>query len=53
MLLLLRSQDVPYSEIAKLTGKNEDQLKVYYGRLKKKLFERLEEKIKQTKSQQA
>jgi RNA polymerase sigma factor (sigma-70 family) len=50
MLLLLRSQDVPYSEIAKLTGKNEDQLKVYYGRLKKKLFERLNEKINSKKS---
>ncbi|CAN5254262.1 hypothetical protein BH09BAC5_BH09BAC5_15440 [soil metagenome] len=53
ILLLMRSQDVPYSEIVKFTGKSEDQLKVYYGRLKKKLAERLSEKIKNTKSQQA
>lgn len=53
ILLLMRSQDVPYSEIAKYTGKPEDQLKVYYGRLKKKLADRLSEKIKLTKSQQA
>jgi RNA polymerase sigma factor (sigma-70 family) len=53
ILLLMRSQDVPYSEIVKYTGRSEDQLKVYYGRLKKKLAERLEEKIKSTKSQQS
>jgi RNA polymerase sigma factor (sigma-70 family) len=53
ILLLMRSQDVPYSEITKYTGKTEDQLKVYYGRLKKKLAERLAEKINPTKSQQA
>ncbi|MDQ3110952.1 MAG: sigma-70 family RNA polymerase sigma factor [Bacteroidota bacterium] len=48
ILLLMRSQDVPYSEITKYTGKPEDQLKVYYGRLKKKLAERLAEKMKTT-----
>lgn len=53
ILLLMRSQDVPYSEIAKYTSKPEDQLKVYYGRLKKKLAERVAEKIKTTNSQQA
>jgi RNA polymerase sigma factor (sigma-70 family) len=53
ILLLMRSQDVPYSEIVKYIDKPEDQLKVYYGRLKKKLAERLGEKIKSTKSQQA
>ncbi len=53
ILLLMRSQDVPYSEIAKLTNRSEDQLKVYYGRLKKKLAERLADKIKSTNSQQA
>jgi hypothetical protein len=41
----MRSQDVPYSEIVKYTGKTEDQLKVYYGRLKKKLADKLNEKI--------
>lgn len=45
ILLLMRSQDVPYAEIAKYTGKPEDHLKVYYGRLKKKLSDRLQEKI--------
>ncbi len=53
ILLLMRSQDVPYSEIAKYTGRPEDQLKVYYGRLKKKLAERVGEKMKITKSNQA
>ncbi|HEU4716499.1 MAG TPA: sigma-70 family RNA polymerase sigma factor [Bacteroidia bacterium] len=46
MLLLMRNEDVPYAEIAKLTGKPADQLKVYYMRLKKKLAETLHEKIK-------
>lgn len=45
ILLLMRSQDVAYSEIAKLTGKTEDNLKVYYGRLKKKLHGALTDKI--------
>jgi RNA polymerase sigma factor (sigma-70 family) len=52
ILLLMRSQDMPYSEIAKYVGKPEEQLKVYYGRLKKKLSDRLHEKIHQSKSQQ-
>ena len=37
MLLLLRSQDMPYAEIGKYIDKPEDQLKVYYQRLKEKL----------------
>jgi RNA polymerase sigma factor (sigma-70 family) len=37
MLLLLRSQDMPYAEIAKFIYKPEDHLKVYYQRLKEKL----------------
>ena len=44
VLLLLRSQDMPYTEIAKYTGKTADTLKVYYGRLKEKLSKRIEEK---------
>lgn len=45
ILLLMRSQDVPYSEIAKLLDKPESQLKVYYGRLKNSLFEKMRSKI--------
>ncbi len=48
ILLLMRSQDTPYSEISKLVGKPESQLKVYYGRLKNSLFEKMKNKI-QTK----
>lgn len=51
ILLLMRSQDVPYSKIAALTGKTEDNLKVYYGRLKKKLETKLSEKMNQLKKQ--
>lgn len=53
ILLLLRSQDVPYSEIAKLTGKPEDNLKVYYGRLRKKLEDTLSAKINALNKQRA
>jgi len=51
ILLLMRSQDVPYSKIAQLTGKEEDNLKVYYGRLKKKLETMLSEKMNQLNKQ--
>ncbi|MCX6311148.1 MAG: sigma-70 family RNA polymerase sigma factor [Bacteroidetes bacterium] len=53
ILLLMKIQDVPYAEIAKFTGKPEDHLKVYYGRLKKKLADKLNEKINTNKIQQA
>lgn len=53
ILLLMRSQDVPYSKIAELTGKSEDNLKVYYGRLKKKLEEALSERMKTLNKQRA
>lgn len=53
ILLLMRSQDIPYSEIVKYTGKPENQLKVYYGRLKKKLADKLNEKLNTIKKQQA
>ena len=39
ILLLMRGQDIPYSEIAKFVNKPEKQLKVYYARLKKQLLE--------------
>lgn len=45
MLLLMRSEGRPYSEIATYINKPEEQLKVYYQRLKesitKKIYERL------------
>ncbi|MDQ3111563.1 MAG: sigma-70 family RNA polymerase sigma factor [Bacteroidota bacterium] len=46
MLLLLRSQDMPYAEIAKFVSKPEEQLKVYYARLKAALTKRMNEKLK-------
>lgn len=48
ILLLLRSQNLAYSEIAKHVDKPADQLKVYYQRLKKKIMKRLDDKIKVT-----
>jgi RNA polymerase sigma factor (sigma-70 family) len=45
ILLLLRGQNVAYSEIAKHIDKPEEQLKVYYQRLKNKMMERLKNKI--------
>jgi len=45
MLLLLRAQDMPYSEIAKFVDKPEEQLKVYHQRLKLKFTEKLNERI--------
>lgn len=45
ILLLLRSQNVSYSDIAKHIDKPEEQLKVYYQRLKNKMMERLKNKI--------
>ena len=39
ILLLMRGQDMPYSEIAAFVDKPESQLKVYYARLKKQLME--------------
>ncbi|MDL2261949.1 sigma-70 family RNA polymerase sigma factor [Bacteroidales bacterium OttesenSCG-928-I21] len=41
MLLLLKAQQMPYSEIAKYVEKPENQLKVYYARLKKKITENI------------
>lgn len=37
VLLLLRSQDMPYTEVANYVNKPADQLKVYYQRAKSKL----------------
>lgn len=45
ILLLMRGQDMPYSEISKFVHKPEKQLKVYYARLKKKLLEDMNETL--------
>lgn len=39
ILLLMRGQDMPYSKIAEFVKKPENQLKVYYARLKKELHD--------------
>ncbi len=41
MLLLMRSEGTPYAEIAKYIDKPEDQLKVYYQRLKEQISRKL------------
>jgi RNA polymerase sigma factor (sigma-70 family) len=48
ILLLMRNQDVPYSEIAKYVNKPEEQLKVYYARLKKQLAEKVNAQLNNT-----
>ncbi|MFO0477148.1 MAG: hypothetical protein ACK50L_00010 [Bacteroidota bacterium] len=45
ILLLMRGQDVPYVEISKYINKPENQLKVYYARLKKQLEENINAKL--------
>jgi RNA polymerase sigma factor (sigma-70 family) len=42
ILLLLRSQDMPYSDIATYVDKPEKQLKVYYARLKQQITESMQ-----------
>lgn len=49
ILLLLRSQDLPYARIASFVGKPEEQLKVYYQRLKKQLLAKINERLNQLK----
>jgi RNA polymerase sigma factor (sigma-70 family) len=51
ILLLMRSQEIPYSKIAEFTSKPEEHLKVYYQRLKKKLAARLHDKFNSTDRQ--
>lgn len=45
ILLLLRSQDMPYNDIAKYVHKPADQLKVYHQRAKKKLEKLIEHEL--------
>ena len=47
ILLLMRSQDMSYGEIAKYVDKPPEQLKVYYQRLKNALSERMKAKLKE------
>jgi RNA polymerase sigma factor (sigma-70 family) len=48
ILLLMRGQDMPYSQIATFVGKPEGQLKVYYARLKKQLLENINLQLQKT-----
>lgn len=48
ILLLMRGQDMPYSEIVPFVNKPEKQLKVYYARLKKLLLENITCELKKT-----
>ena len=50
ILLLMRGQDLPYSEIASFVNKPEDQLKVYYARLKKLLLENITSELNKLNS---
>lgn len=50
ILLLMRAQEFTYREIAKYTGQQEKNLKVYYGRLKKQLSSQLEKKFNKVES---
>jgi RNA polymerase sigma factor (sigma-70 family) len=45
ILLLMRGQDMPYSEISAFVNKPENQLKVYYARLKKQLLENVQNEL--------
>jgi DNA-directed RNA polymerase specialized sigma24 family protein len=45
ILLLMHSQGCSYADIAKYVNKPEHQLKVYYGRLKNRLAEAMQEKL--------
>ncbi len=45
ILMLMRAQGYSYAEISKYTQKSEKNLKVYYGRLKKHIVEKMELKL--------
>ncbi len=45
MLLLMRSEGMAYSEIANFVKKPENQLKVYYQRLKEQISKKLHERL--------
>ncbi|MBL4707388.1 MAG: sigma-70 family RNA polymerase sigma factor [Flavobacteriales bacterium] len=45
ILMLMRAQDYSYADISKYTHQSEKNLKVYYGRLKKKIAKEMELKL--------
>ncbi len=45
MLLLLKSQNMPYNDISTYVGKPPHQLKVYYQRLKNRVTKRVNERL--------
>ena len=45
ILLLMRGQEMPYSEISEFVNKPVNQLKVYYARLKKQLTEKVNREL--------
>ena len=50
ILLLMRGQDMPYSKISEFVNKPENQLKVYYARLKKQLAENVNAELQKIKT---
>jgi RNA polymerase sigma factor (sigma-70 family) len=52
ILLLMRGQGASYSEISKFVNKPENQLKVYYARLKKQLMEDMNDRLNNEKDGQ-
>lgn len=52
ILLLMRGQDMPYSQISEFVKKPENQLKVYYARLKKQLTDNVNAELEKIKTTQ-
>ena len=52
ILLLMRGQDMPYSKISEFVKKPENQLKVYYARLKKQLTDNVNAELEKFKTTQ-
>lgn len=52
ILLLMRGQDMPYSKISEFVKKPENQLKVYYARLKKQLTDNVNAELEKIKTPQ-
>jgi RNA polymerase sigma factor (sigma-70 family) len=52
ILLLMRGQDMPYSKISEFVNKPENQLKVYYARLKKQLTDNVNAELEKIKTPQ-
>ena len=52
ILLLMRGQDMPYTKISEFVKKPENQLKVYYARLKKQLMDNVNAELEKIKKVQ-